>query len=342
MAIKKTRYLLVIAALVASVSVGYAATLFFGYESTAVAQNSIVYIPTGADFPLQVEILRETGAVKNINRYKRFAKMLGLDKKALPGRYELKKGMSYGTLVNMLGRGMQSPVNLTFNNIRTLDRLAGVASKYIEADSLSILAALESDSMAAKYGFDRANFIGMFIPNTYQFYWNTTPQQFIARMNKEYQKFWNDERTKKQQASGLSKTEIVTLASIVGEETHMSDEMPRVAGVYLNRIKIGMLLQADPTVKFAVGDFALRRILYSHLAIDSPYNTYKYTGLPPGPISIPSIAAIDAVLDAEEDDYLFFCAKEDFSGRHNFAKNLDDHNKNARAYARALNAKGIK
>ena len=181
----------------------------------------------------------------------------------------------------------------------------------------------------------------MFIPNTYEMYWNSSADDFIRRMKKESDRFWKS-RDAKLARTGLSRDEATTLASIVYEETKRKDEMPVVAGVYINRLKRGMPLQADPTVKFAVGDFSIKRVLYAHLDVDSPYNTYKYSGLPPGPICMPSIAAIDAVLDYADHDYLYFCAKDDLSGAHNFAKTLADHNRNAAAYARALNRLKIK
>jgi UPF0755 protein len=241
----------------------------------------------------------------------------------------------------MLKLGLQKPLKLTFNNIRTPQQLAGRISQQIEADSLSILALLTSDHVASSYGFDKTTIIAMCVPNTYEFYWNTNAKGFLDKMQKEYERFWNDERKSKAFKLGLTKVEISTLASIVEEETRFNIEKPKVAGVYINRLNKGIPLQADPTVKFAVGDFALRRILTKHLEIDSPYNTYKFRGLPPGPIRCPSISSIDAVLNAEKHSYLYFCAKADFSGYHDFAKTLTEHNRNAEAYRRALNKERI-
>ncbi|HWL00047.1 MAG TPA: endolytic transglycosylase MltG, partial [Parapedobacter sp.] len=194
----------------------------------------------------------------------------------------------------------------------------------------------------AGYGFDSANFLSMFVPNTYELYWNTTTEQFADRMHNEYEKFWNDERRQKAETINLNPQEVAVLASIVKGEALHTDEMPAIAGLYLNRLRKGMLLQADPTVIFANNDFTIRRVLYRHLRTDSPYNTYLYRGLPPGPIMMPSIAAIDAVLNYQQHDYIYMCAKDDFSGYHNFAVTQAEHNINARKFQQALNERNIK
>ncbi|MDR2936173.1 MAG: endolytic transglycosylase MltG [Rikenellaceae bacterium] len=308
----------------------------------AVQQEGFLYIPTDGTYAGLLDSLAAHDFLKNTNAFDRMARQKGLPDGLLAGRYEIKKGMTLRSLLGMLKGGLQKPLNVTFNTIRTMDRLAGVVARYLEPDTLALLAVLTDDAVAARYGFKPETFIGMFIPNTYQFFWNTSPTGFLDRMRKEYDAFWTDERQARCDALNLSREEVTTLASIVAEETRMSDEMPRVAGVYLNRLRIGMLLQADPTVKYATGDFTLRRILFRHLEIDSPYNTYKNKGLPPGPICMPSIRAVDAVLNAEKHDYIFFCAKEDFSGYHNFAATLAQHNANALRWSQALNRRGIK
>jgi UPF0755 protein len=239
-------------------------------------------------------------------------------------------------------KGSQAPVNVTFNNIRTLPDLAGRLSEQLQADSLTMLAALTDDSVAAEYGFTPREFIGMFIPDTYELYWTTSPASFIERMKREYDRFWNEARLAKLDEIGLTRKEVSAMASIIDEETNRSDEMATIAGVYMNRIANGMPLQADPTVKFALGDPFIKRILYKHLEVDSPYNTYRHTGLPPGPIRMPSTQALNAVLNYQHHDYLYFCAKPDFSGYHAFAKTLSAHNLNAAAYAKALDTAGIK
>ena len=341
---KYLKYTLITVALLLVVTTAATAALFAGYtRGVAVTGNGDVYIPTGATFSRQVDSLESSGLVKNIRRYVRYARLRKLDKSAPAGHYVLTEGMTYRELLLMMTHGRQTPVKLTFgSHIRTRERLAGVVSRYIEADSVAVLDALNDGSTPAKYGFKPETFMGMFIPNTYEFYWNTSVDGFLERMKKEYDRFWNAERTAKQEASGLSRDEVMTLASIVTEETLKADEMAKMAGVYLNRLRVGMPLQADPTIKFALQDFYLRRILHAHLQVDSPYNTYRNRGLPPGLICTPSIAAIDAVLGSETHKYLYFCAKEDFSGYHNFAETYSEHLVNARRYTNALNQRGIK
>jgi len=258
-----------------------------------------------------------------------------------PGRYELKLGMTTNELVNMLRSGAQMPIDITFNNVRFKEDLAGKVSKYIEADSLSLLNLFSDEMQIKEWGFTTETFRTMFIPNTYEMYWTTSAKQFANRMHSEYEKFWNKERLEKAESIGLTPAEVSILASIVQSETIKSEELPKVAGLYVNRLKRGILLQADPTVKYAVGDFSLKRILNKHLEVESPYNTYKYVGLPPGPICFPDIASIDAVLNYENHKYLYMCAKEDFSGYHNFAKTLAQHNRNAKNYREALDDRKI-
>jgi UPF0755 protein len=231
---------------------------------------------------------------------------------------------------------MQTPLNVTFNNVRTKEDLAGKVSKYLIADSLSILNLFYDENKIGKFGFNTETYRAMFIPNTYQFYWTTSAEQFADRMKTEFDKFWSDERRKKAENINLSPVEVTVLASIVQSETAKNEEMTRIAGLYINRLNRGQLLQADPTVKYAVGDFSLKRILNVHLEVDSPYNTYKYAGLPPGPINFPETSAIDAVLNYEKHNYIYMCAREDFSGYHNFAVTLTEHNRNAAKYRREL------
>lgn len=263
------------------------------------------------------------------------------NKNIKPGRYELKKGMTTNQLVNMLRSGAQKPVDITFNNVRFKEDLAGKVSKYIQADSLSILALFSDERQINEWGFTTETFRTMFIPNTYEMYWTTSAQDFAERMHAEFQKFWNAERTAKAEALNITPAEVSILASLVQSETIKKDELPRVAGLYVNRLKRGILLQADPTVKYAVGDFSIKRVLNKHLEIESPYNTYKYVGLPPGPICFPSIQSIEAVLNYENHKYLYMCAKEDFSGYHNFAKTLRQHNRYANIYRKALDDRRI-
>ena len=275
--------------------------------------------------------------------YDLYAKRLELDQSLKAGHYVLEEGMSVIEVVRMLKVGLQAPVNVTMNNVKTPAYLAGKLSRQLHADSVELVKVLTDKQLAQKLGFSSPlTMFSIFIPNTYEFYWTVKPEDFVDRMYKEYKRFWNGERDKKRERSGLNRVEVSTLASIVYEETRKVDEMPRVAGVYVNRLKRGIPLQADPTIKYAMQDFGLRRILYRHLKYESPYNTYLNRGLPPSPICMPSIEAIDAVLNFEKHDYIFFCARPTFDGYHNFARTLKEHNANARAYQAELNKRKIK
>lgn len=264
------------------------------------------------------------------------------DTRVKPGNYAIRPGDSMRDICLRLLSGNQTPIKLVVPSVRTLDRLAGAIGKQLMADSASIASILSNTQLIDSLGYKVETFPSLFLPNTYEVYWTMTPEQFISRMVKEHNRYWNTNRLAKAKAQGLTPEEVSTLASIVDEETNKNDEKPTVAGLYLNRLHRGILLQADPTVKFAHGKFDLRRILLAHLTIDSPYNTYKYAGLPPGPIRIPSTAAIEAVLNPAQHNYIYMCAKEDFSGYHNFATTLTQHNANARRYQQALNQRGIR
>lgn len=302
--------------------------------------SSIYYLPTGFDFDLLYADLENKKILRDMSSFKRVASLMKFSK-IKPGQYELKDGWNNKEFISHLRAGKQKPVNLTFNNIRTLEELAGFFATKFEPDSLSILNYFRQDSVMDIYGKSSSNMLSLFIPNTYQLYWNSSPAKIVERLGNEQKKFYNKERKVKMQELGLSDSEVYTLASIVQKETLVNSEKPRVAGVYINRLKRGQLLQADPTVVFASGDFELRRVLNRHLAIDSPYNTYKYAGLPPGPIAMPDVSTIDAVLDYEKHRYLYFCASPDNSGRHLFAKTLVEHNRNADRYRSYLNKKKI-
>ncbi|MFI3286406.1 MAG: endolytic transglycosylase MltG [Rikenellaceae bacterium] len=287
-----------------------------------------------------LQSLLEEELYPNINHdlaFKIYADRINLNSTIKAGNYSFEPGMSVIRIARMLKLGEQQAVNVTFNNIRTLPELAGRIGAQLSIDSLELLEHLQSEQVAKAYNLTTESMLSMFIPNTYQLYWNTTAQKFTDRIYSEYNNFWNKERVSKAKKLGMSQLEVMTLASIVYEETKQTSEMARVAGVYLNRLRIGMPLQADPTVKYALQDFTIKRVLNKHLEYDSPYNTYKYRGLPPAPIAMPSIAAIDAVLSPEKHSYLYFCARPTFDGFHNFAKTLAEHNINARAYANELN-----
>lgn len=305
------------------------------------SEQELFYIPTGSDFEYVIDGLEKEGIIINRRSFRWVAAKKGYEKNVKPGRYKITNGISNNELANMLRSGRQDPVMVVFNNVRTLAQLAGKVSRYLEGDSIAFASYLTGPDLASEFGFDRATFTSMFIPNTYEFFWTTTPEEFAERMNREYRNFWDGERDRKAGRIGMTRAEVVTLASIVDEETLFDDENSRVAGVYMNRLEKGIPLQADPTLKFAMGDFTLKRILNDDKKIDSPYNTYKYRGLPPGPISIPSVSAIDGVLNYEKHNYLYFCAKADFTGYHAFARTLSQHNANAREYQKALNRSRI-
>ena len=300
-----------------------------------------LYVHTGMSMDQLADTLFKNKIINDSIGFLWLAKRKNLEKHINPGRYLLNMEMNSNDLVNMIRSGKQAPVKVVFHNIRTTAQLAGLVSEQIEADSVSITDLLNDQVLLSENGWDSRSIPGLFTPNPYEFFWNTSSDEFLKRMLQEYEIFWSGARESKAESVGLNKNEVSTLASIVDEETYRDDELPKIAGVYLNRLKKRYRLQADPTVRFAKGDFEMKRILKKDLKINSPYNTYKYYGLPPGPISIPSIAAIDAVLNPDSNDYLYFCAREDFSGYHNFAKTLKGHNRNAIKYRSALNRRKI-
>lgn len=302
-----------------------------------------LYIPTGANADTVYDILFRNNYMKNQASFLWVADKKNYSKHIHPGCYRLRNNMSNNELVNILRSGKQTPVKVTFNNIRTKQQLAARIAEQLEPDSAAFISSWKNTKLLNKYQTDSIEVVSFFIPNTYEFYWNTSPKQFLQRMHKEYKKFWNKTRLKKAEEIGLTPFQVVTLASIVqAEQSVHNDEKARVAGLYINRLNKGMLLQADPTVVFAIGDFSIKRVLNSDKAIDSKYNTYKYKGLPPGPINLPEISSIKAILNHEKHSYLFMCAKDDFSGYHYFSKTLAQHNVYAQKYRRALDRKNIK
>lgn len=285
--------------------------------------------------------LYSKGYIIHRNNFELLAEYKKYPENIKPGRYQLQKDMSNNDLINLLRSGNQTPVKLMFNNIRLKEDLAQRIANQINIDKNEFLKNLSDSNYVKKLGFKLETVKSMFIPNTYFVYWNTETEEFINRMKYEYEQFWNEERQQKAAQIGLSQVEVSILASIIEKETQKNDEKARIAGVYLNRLKSGWRLQADPTLIYALGDFNIKRVLNVYKEIDSPYNTYKHTGLPPGPICIPSIASIDAVLNAEDHSFFFFCAKPDYSGYHNFAKTSKQHIKNAKAYRDFLNKEKI-
>jgi UPF0755 protein len=305
------------------------------------SDNIFLYIPTGAKFNDVVHIVDSMSILKNIDSFRWVARQMGYVDAVKAGRYQLKNGMTNQEVVQLLRSGKQSPVKLMFHNIRSANQLAGIAARHLEADSASIISLLENEELLNKFGLNKHNRLVMFIPNTYEIYWNTTATGFINRMWDEYNKFWNEGRRQKAEVTGFTPVEVSILASIVEQESARKDERPDIAGVYINRIRKNWKLEADPTLIFAAGDFNIRRVLNVHKETDSPYNTYKHHGLPPGPICIPSISSIDAVLNFTDHDYMFFCAREDFSGYHSFAETYAQHLINARKFQRELNRRKI-
>ncbi len=271
---------------------------------------------------------------------KSFNKVLNKElkgKSIKPGMYKIKQGATNKELARMLANGWQSPYKLILSgNLRGLEKLSATLGNKMMADSTAFIEYFNSPTTWVKYNTDSANFQSIFLPNTYEVYWTESPEQLTNRLKKEYDKFWNEDRTEKAKQIGLTPAQVSILASIVCEESNYSPELTTIAGVYMNRLNRGMKLDADPTVKFAIGDPTIKRILYKHLEIDSPYNTYKNIGLPPSPITIPSIEGIEAVLNYKKHNYLYFCADASLNGTHNFAKTLSEHNRNARAYQAAI------
>jgi UPF0755 protein len=313
----------------------------FGISINAEKPAKILIIPTGSAYAQVIDSIVSINLVKNIKLFDWVAKKKNYPALVKPGRYVIDKDFSYNSLINMLRSGHQSPVRITFQNIRSLNQLAGKIGKQIEADSVQIMGFLSDESNYFDDGFKKETVIAVFIPNTYEIYRNTDSRGLYNRMLREYRIFWNDQRLSMAKSKGLEPIEVSILASIIDDEVVKPDEKPRIAGVYLNRLKAGIPLQACPTIKFALNDFTITRVLYKHLQVDSPYNTYTHSGFPPGPIGCPTIEGIDAVLNAEDHDYLFFAAKADFSGYHNFSRTLAEHNHYAAIYQKELNKRKI-
>ncbi|WP_026755855.1 endolytic transglycosylase MltG [Sediminibacter sp. Hel_I_10] len=307
-------------------------------------EQAYIYVPTNASYADVVEQLEPL--LDDLESFDALAKQKKYNTNLKAGRFAIKKGMTNNDIINSI-RSNNLPVQLAFNNQESIAKLAGRVSQQIEADSSDLLEAMTDEAFLTKSGFNKKSALGMYIPNSYEFFWNSSAETFRDRMLKEYNRFWNESRNAKAKAIGLSRDEVMTLASIVHEESKQPSEQPRIAGVYLNRIRIGMPLQADPTLKFAAYQLpqykntVIKRVLNVHKEIASPYNTYKNSGLPPGLITMPDITAIDAVLNPEKHNYIYFAADAKKIGYHKFAKTLAQHNQNAREYQRYLSAQGI-
>jgi UPF0755 protein len=324
---------------------GYGAWWFYGvfYKPGVHIQNDspFVYVSTGMTVDELTSMLSERKIVDDIEAFKSIAKLKKFEK-PIAGRYRIQDGMNNRQLVNLLMSGKQEPVKFTFNEVRTKEQLAGRLGGKLEADSLDILQLLEDEAFIEKYGFNENTILTLFLPATYEMKWNTSAEEFFELMAAEYKAFWTDERRNRAAAMGFTQSEVVILASIVeAEQKRVPEERKRIAGLYVNRLKKGMPLQSDPTVIYALGDFSINRVLKSDLDVNSPYNTYRNSGLPPGPILLADKVSIDAVLQYEKNDYLYMCA-EYGTGKHKFTKDYDQHLKNAREYQAALDKNDIK
>lgn len=335
------KYLLVAAAccLLAIVGLGY---YFFMTTFSTSAETQYVYVDDDDTIDSVMRKLSPTAAEHSLMGLSTMLRHTDYVKRPRTGRYAIEPGETTMSVMRKLKNGQQVAIMLTIPESRTMERLAGALGRRLMIDSVEIAAALTDNSYCQRWGYDTCTIAALFVPNTYEVYWNMSVDRLMERMVREHAAFWNEERRAKAEAAGMTPNEVCTLASIVDEETANNGEKPMIAGMYLNRLRTGMPLQADPTVKFAMKDFALRRIYRDMLTTDSPYNTYRNVGLPPGPIKIASIKGIEAVLNHVEHDFLYMCAKEDFSGTHNFTVTYKEHLRNAARYAAALNSRGIR
>ncbi|OIP51723.1 MAG: endolytic transglycosylase MltG [Flavobacteriaceae bacterium CG_4_8_14_3_um_filter_34_10] len=339
--------------LLAVVLIGLVIASIFSYyiyntifsPNTAFEEDTVfIYVPSDRSYAAVRNQLKDL--LKDPESFDIVAQKKGYISNVKPGRYQLRKEMNNNAIINTL-RSNNLPLKISFNNQETLDKLAGRIAEQIEADSISLLKAMVDSDFLKENGFNEENALGMYIPNSYEFYWNSSAETFRDKMHTEYNRFWNKNRLAKAEALKMTPQQIISLAAIVQKETARVDERPRVAGVYVNRLRVGMLLQADPTVIFAVKkltgvyDTIIKRVLYKDLETDSPYNTYKYAGVPPGPIAMPDISSIDAVLNYEKHDYFYFVANVENPGYHLFAKNLAQHNRNRQQYVQWMNKKGV-
>lgn len=328
--------------LVGVVGTYYVYQSYYQGKLTEALDDPYILIPTGADFEEVLERLDAKGLIESRAAFEKTAELMNYKKGPMrSGRYKIEAGWTQVDLIRHLRNGQQAPVDVIINNERLLEGVAGKVAQYIEPDSLALISVFYDDSYIEKLGFNRQTLMSLFIPNTYELYWNTSAKGFVKRMKREHKAYWSkNNRLKKAEKLGLTPEEVYTLASIIEKETLHDKEKPRMAGVYLNRLDKGMLLQADPTAVFATRDFETTRVTNKHTKFDSPYNTYMYAGLPPGPIAMASISSIDAVLNYENHSYLYFCAIGDGSGYHNFAKTLAQHNRNAQTYRANLRKRG--
>ena len=342
MTTKKRTIIIIVAALLAIAVVAGLIVANMLCHSLSPKETTYIYIDQDDDIDSVRSKLIATDADISMTAFDWLVSAKHYDEHIRPGRYEVSDRLSTLDLFRDLRNHNSKPINLVVPSVRTIDLMAGRLAHQLMIDSTTIATKFHDPETWKALGYNQETFPALFIPNTYEVYWETSIDKLMERLSNENKAFWNADRTAKAEKIGLSKNEVVTLASIVDSETANNGEKARIAGLYMNRLHRGILLQSDPTVIFAVGDFTIRRVLNVHLQTPSPYNTYRVAGLPPGPIRIPSIAGIDAVLNYEHNDYIYMCAKEDFSGTHNFAVNYAEHMANARRYINALNQRGIK
>lgn len=318
--------------------------VFYGPNVPDQLENKYLEIPTGSSFEEVVEALEKGNFLRDSSTFNETADWMSYRKPTMrAGRFEIQPGWSNQELIRHLRAGKQAPVKVVLSTARILEDVAGKVAVFIEEDSLGLVTQFQNRAFIEELGFTPETLMSLFIPNTYEFFWNTNAKEFLERMKKEHEKFWaKNDRLGKAKLREMTPAEVYTLASIVEKETNQNSEKKRMAGVYLNRLERGIPLQADPTCVFATRDFTTRRVTNYHTQFDSPYNTYMYAGLPPGPIAMASIASIDAVLNGEEHDYIYFCAKGDGTGYHSFAKTLKAHNQNAAIYKRNLKKRGLR
>jgi UPF0755 protein len=339
---KKTKGKALIAILLGLLALGLvAAYLVFGPNTGALSEGEYLYIRTGSGYEQVKAALREGGFVRDMKSFDFLARRARYPQQVHPGRYRIHRGMSNWNIVRLLRSGRQTPVRLVIGKLRLKDDFIRLLSTKLEADSITLRHMLSDNVYLSRFGLDSATALCAVMPNTYEFYWNTGADKAFRKIEKTFAAFWTEARKTAAGKLGLTPVEAVILASIVEEESNKRDEQPLIASVYLNRMKKGMRLQADPTARYAAGDFTLRRITSAQTSLTSPYNTYYVQGLPPGPICTPSARTIDAVLAAPQTGYLYFCARPDFSGYHSFSASYAEHLKNAAQYQQALNAQGL-
>lgn len=337
----KTRYFIALSGLLFVCFSYYPYQSFYTSNIQVKKEDYYLYLPKGATFNTVKDSLEKNGVVYNMLSFAFVSKIMGYQESVKAGRYLLPKNSSNLAVVRRLKSGQQEPLKFTFNNVRIKKDLAVKLGEKLERSADDFLKGINNPKLVAEYGFDTNTVLSMFIPNTYQLFWNTSPEEFMKRMHREYKKFWNETRLAKAKAAGLTPLQVSTIASIVEAETNKDSEKSRIAGVYINRFRTDMPLQADPTVKFALQDFSIKRVTQVHTAVDSPYNTYKNIGLPPGPINMPSTISLDAVLNYEKHKFVYFCASPNEIGYHDFAESYRDHVNNANRYRKFLDTQRI-